>query len=255
MLNPTNDQFKQILLDIINQNSNISNIMIFKEILEDEKNITGSYPSSPGKPNLDKISSTGETAFQRAIFNGRTTLAHYRRTYVAPEKITWIDLEIPVVLNKNSRRRCLDLIGSLDGIPLLCELKYSKNNSYSDHPLYAAIELLTYYYFIKCNYKKLDQHEVHHHLGVLGEFKWEKVIKNKFPELFVAANEKYWEYWFNKIDKNDLVKQVFDLGRKLDTNIRLFCTPTEDFISQKGDKVSYKPVVTSNLWSKIKYDF
>lgn len=245
----TKEEYKKKLLNFID-NQDINELNTLKEILEDTANCLGDYPSSPGKPNLNNIKSTGEKAFQRAIINGKYTEYENKGEI---EKIIWLDLELPVTLNKSPRRISMDLIGNLDGIPVLCELKYFEKSS-SNHPVYAIVELLMYKYLIYCNYKKLDKYEVHHHL-VLKDFKWEVIIKNHFPALIVAANKKYWNYWFKKIDKDKLVKQTFKLGSDLDTNIHLFETPDENFISQKGTKTSYKPILSSKLWKKIKIEY
>jgi len=243
----TKEEFKQKLIHLIDH-QDINNLSVLKEILEDKSNITDDYPSSPTKPSLDKIKSTGEKAFQRAIFNGKYSMLDFKRGKVSAEKVTWIDIELPVVLNKNPRRRCIDLIGSMDGVPVLCELKY-KEKSPSDHPLYAIIEILMYRYLIHCNYEKLDKHEVHHNF--YNNFRWEIIVKNRFPQILVVANKSYWDYWFNRISKDEFVQNAFELGSELDTNIHLFEAPDEDFINQKGNKESYKPTLTSNYWEKL----
>lgn len=244
----TKEQFRDKLIEFI-EKKNIDELNELKEILEDKKNCTEDHPFSPGNPNLNNIKSTGEKAFQRAIFNGEYSFLDYKRK-TGNEKVIWLDLELPVTLNKNPRRINMDLIGSLDGIPVLCELKYYEKSP-SNHPIYAIVELLMYRYLIQCNYKKLDKYKAHHHLA-LNDFKWEVIIKNKFPHLLVVANKKYWDYWFEKISKEELVKETFKLGMSLDTNIHLFEAPDEDYIKQKGDKTSYNPTVTSKIWGKIK---
>ncbi len=244
----TKEEFKARLLEFVQLQEIKEELKPLSEVLEDKTNCTENHPSSPGKPNLNDIKSTGEKAHQRAIFNGKYSLLDYRRES-GKSKVTWLDLELPVTLNKNPRRRSIDMIGSMEGIPVLCELKYFENTP-SDHPIYAIVELLVYRYLIQCNYKKLDEHEVHHHL-VLNDFKWGVIVKNRFPQLLVVANKKYWNYWFDKISKTELVKKTFELGSTLDTNIHLFETPDEDFIKQKGTQKTYCPTVSSNTWVKL----
>jgi len=88
------------------------------------------HPSSPGDVNLDKITSEGETGYQRAIFNGRTSILDDGRD------IRWLDLELPVEFSGSSRRKCLDLVGLCEGeVPVLCELKYDNGKSHGDSPV------------------------------------------------------------------------------------------------------------------------
>ncbi len=244
----TKEQFRANLLEFIEENS-FEKIDELKKMLEDEANTTGDYPSSPGKPSLKSIKSTGEKAFQRAIFNNKYSLLDFKRNN-GYEKVDWLDLELPVTLNKNPRRRSIDLIGSIDGVPVLCELKY-KEKSHSDNPIYAMVELLIYRYFISCNYEKLDKYDVHHHL-IFDDFKWGWIAKNPFPQLLVVANRSYWDYWFNRIPKNDLWELVKKISLVLDSSIHFFETEDEDYIKQKGLDEKYKPSVNSNVWKKIK---
>jgi hypothetical protein len=246
----TKEEFKNYLIDFIS-NSKYKELEKLKEVLVNTDNETVEYPSNPGKPSLENISATTEAAFQRAIFNEKETKLDYGKA--EKEVVKWLEIELPVVLNKNSRRLCLDLIGALDGVPVICELKYSYKSN-SDHPIYGIIELLVYYYYIHCNYEKLDKHDVHHHL-VLNDFKWSVIVKNAFPKLLLVANEKYWNYWFNRENKNEFLKQVLELCKKLDVNINCFVAKDEDFHSQKGENEKYTPKLTSNTWTKLKYDY
>ena len=241
------EKFKAKLLKFIS-NEKSGELIVLKKILEDDKNRTGDYPSSPGMANLNKIKSTGEKAFQRAIFNKKKTILNYKglgRTDI----ITWFDLELPITFNKNSRRRCLDLIGFSDDTPIICELKYYETTP-SNQPIYAVVELLVYYYFILCNYKKLDKYNIHHHLAD-NDFKWKTIAEKPKPKLLVAANSVYWNRWFKKIDKNTLTKQVAKLGKELNIEIYLFEAVNEDFILQKNSRPTFNPAITSNIWREI----
>jgi len=165
------------------------------------------------------------------------------------DTVQWIDGELPVVLNKNARRLSIDLIGSLDGIPVLCELKFAKNRN-SDSPVYAAIELLTYYSFTQFNADILDKYNVYH--KNLNPFKWNVIVKNGFPHLIVCANKSYWDAWFTKYEKAQLRNQVFEWGMKLDTNIHLFQSDDFDFKMQKKEG-KYTPSIPNNsVWGIIK---
>lgn len=241
------EKFKAKLLLFI-LNVQINELTGLKKILEDDENRTGDYPSAPGKAKVNNIKSTGEKAFQRAIFNGKETVLDYKEQG-SSEVVKWFDLELPVILNQNSRRRCLDLIGFSNNTPVICELKYNEAAP-SNQPIYAVVELLIYYYFIHCNYQKLDKYNIHHHL-VSNDFKWEAIANNPHPKLLVAANRKYWNYWFKKIDKDTLVKQIAKLSKELDSEIYLFEAPDEDFVLQKNSQSAFNPAITSNIWREI----
>jgi len=241
------EKFKGKLLEFISNNQ-YSGLVELKKILEDDKNITEEYPSTPGKQNVDNIRSTGEKAFQRAGFNNKEIILNYKKP-VGSETVKWFDLELPVILNKNPRRRCLDLIGFSDETPVICELKYFEKTR-SDNPLYAVIELLIYYYFIHCNYQKLDKHSIHHKI-VAKDFKWEMIAKHPHTKLLVVANKAYWNYWFKKMNKDILSEQVARLGQELESEIHLFEAPNEDFVSQKNLQPTFNPFITSNIWQEI----
>jgi len=248
-------EFKAVLLNFI-ANSNLHELEELKKILIDEANIIRNYPSSPGKPNLTNIKSIGETAFQRGIFNSGETLLDCKNSN-GLERIKWLDLELPVTFNKNARRCCLDLIGSLDDIPVICELKFRKPSkpSKSNHPLYGVVELLIYYYLIYCNYKKLEEHKIHHQLDN-SSFTWSDFAKNETPLLLLVANKSYWTYWLNRkdINKTELFQKLSELGKRLGLNIHLFEAEDIDFLKQKGNNETYKPDVTSKIWTKINYE-
>ncbi len=221
-----------------------------KTSIEISENKYGNNSTSPGKPNLNKIASVTETAFQRAIFNGE-----FSNLNDSTKKIEWIDLELPVTLSSNSRRKCIDLIGLYEGNPILCELKY-KNKSDVDRPEYAIFELLSYFNFVKWNFERLDKHSVHHR--GYRNFRWEDIANHLKPTLIVAANNRYWNDWFRKNThkccyKNNLLDRVKDLNTKLKVNICLYFAKDEDFLSQKekGENGKYTPKVTSKIWYQI----
>lgn len=222
----------------------------FKDLLSlilDDQNLRSSYPTQPGKPNLDRIRSTTETAFQRAIFNGAYSILQF---HDHEKTIHWVDLELPVTLSANPRRKCVDLIGQIDHQPTLCELKFM-DRSASDEPKYAAFELATYYYFVLCNYDKLDAGKVHHDLDRQNVFAWQEVVREE-PLLLVAANEKYWADWLGRKGyRDDLSKLVKRLNAELQTSLCLFQLEDIDFKRQKGNKDTYKPVVSSRYWKQL----
>jgi hypothetical protein len=63
-------------------------------------------------------------------------------------EVTWLDLELPVVLVKASRKRSVDLFAQLeDGSSLIVELKFAKRESApvaGNAADYAIMEVLTY---------------------------------------------------------------------------------------------------------------
>jgi len=246
-LQKSKEDFKKKLIKFIEYQKD-NKLDTLKSILEDNENCTGDYPTKPKNVSIDNISAKGERAFQRAILNGEYSLLNYQeKTDI--KKVVWLDLELPVTFNKNSRRRSIDLIGSLNDIPVLCELKYYEN-SQTDSPIYAILELLMYHYLIQCNYKKLDKYNVHHAFP-MKKFKWYTIVENENSQLLIVANKKYWDFWFKKISKEELLKNTFSLGRVLNANIHLFETQDEDYIEQKGKQTTYKPTVSSNNWTEI----
>jgi len=182
------------------------------------------YRTNPKEPNLKIVRSTGETAFQRKLFlKSKVTL---KFSSVAPKIVEWQDLELPVILSKAARRRCIDLIGKTGKKLVICELKFKKNtdSTYgSDRPRYAVLETLLYYYQILCNHVYLDKRNVHHK-SVTSKFEWGSVLKSS-PLLIMAANREYWEYWRkNKNCMSQLMRLLNHVHKKLEISVFLFKT-------------------------------
>jgi hypothetical protein len=130
------ETFKEVLIRELNQpRLKGKKFQDLLSLILDDQNLGSSYPTQPGKPNLDRIRSTAETAFQRAIFNGAYSILQF---HDHEKTIHWLDLELPVTLSANPRRKCVDLIGKVDHQPTLCELKFM-NRSASDEPKYAIL--------------------------------------------------------------------------------------------------------------------
>lgn len=200
------------------------------------------YITEPGKLSLD-ISDTGEKAYQRAIFiSGKTQLNTLG-------EIVWKDLELPVVFNKSSRRRCIDLVGAMsNGLSVLCELKFATQKSNSNSPVYAIIELLIYYYLIQENYESLDERKVYHKNEIVKPFKWKDLTQHSV--FIVAGNEKYWSYWQRRYEKkkNDLA----DWLRVFPLRVHLFSSSNFDFKEQKGHQNKYRPsLADKSEWKEI----
>jgi len=90
---------------------------------------------------------------------------------------------------------------------------------------------------------------------ISNDFKWEDIVKDNSPILILAANKKYWEYWLKKLGANRLLKLLLDLNKRLGTNLHLFETSDEDFLTQKGNQVAYCPKVTNQQWIKVIHHF
>jgi len=242
-----NQNFKINLLDFIDK-SDLKALCQLKATLEDTDNETNEYPSKPGEPSLKGIKDVTEKAFQRAVYNAQKIVIDYGES--KKEIVQWWDFELPVVFNSKSRRPCLDLIGTtMDDIPVICELKYS-DKSNSDHPIYGAVELIMYYYYILCNHKVLDKYDIHH--KGLNKFKWSSIADITFPKLLLVANEKYWKYWLERIGKKSFMNQVLELCEILNVKIDCCVAKDEEFRLQKGENDEYTPIITSTTWVKVK---
>ena len=204
--------------------------------------------SNPKIFKTDSIRSVGETAYQRAIYNGEFS-------ELEDSVIQWLDGEIPVDINNASRRKCLDLIGKQieTNKLVLCELKYAKENKdKKDSPLYALIELLFYLDLIKKNSKNLP---IGHEVTRVEKWEWSDI--NSSTILIIAGNKNYWTYWRNKKTWfRDKIYTLDNLKKTLkqlsDLDIRLYETENENFESQLNFKDSFRPVLENgNKWKRI----
>ena len=196
------------------------------------------WKSNINKTDLDEIAEIAEyreCAYQRAIFNLKE--AHYN-----DNKIKWIDYEVPVIINNNARRKCIDLIGNYDneGKQVICELKYTSNDSYhSNNPYYSIVELLLYAYFVDKNKEKLMKYDIHHKNC---EIAWEKFTGSN-TSLIVMANKDYWKYWLKRLKREDLENFVKKIRNDLEVSLDLLeCpNPNKPFNDNKISDVRYKP--------------
>ncbi|RKX23105.1 MAG: hypothetical protein DRP35_00250 [Candidatus Zixiibacteriota bacterium] len=224
-----------------------------KDTLNDNSLITADSHCNPKTPNLSDFKSNSETGYQRAIFN--TKFSHLTFSSGKDKNINWLDLELPVELRNQSRKKCIDLIGKIDDKPIICELKYkpkdSKSNS--DRPEYGIFELIIYYYLILCNNEKLNNNKVHHNSKEISDFNWNNIINEK-PLLILAANKKYWENWFDKKTyqpcdtRDEILNLVHNLNKKLEINLCLFETNNIDL---ESDDTKYKGIDVSKEWKQI----
>ena len=198
------------------------------------------YHTKLGKLSLNGIKSVGETAYQRAIFLSEKTKLN------TIGEVVWNDLELPVVFNESSKRRCIDLVGTLNNkTSILCELKFVSKKGNSNSPIYAAIQLLIYYYLIKDNYEELDMKKVFHKNEQVKPFKWSNFNPNSI--LIVGANEKYWGHWQNHYEKQKNEIELWHRSLSSLLPIRFFSSPDFDFEEQKkikGSEGKYAPSVS-----------
>lgn len=203
------------------------------------------HPSTPGKFS-EVIKDTSEKAFQRAILlEGKTTIDDSKT------EITWYDIELPVVLNRNSRRSCIDLIGFDTTRFVLVELKF---NNKSDSPISATRELLEYYRLICKNADLLDKYSIHHKNNVCkkNSWQWNSIVKSN-PLLIIAANESYWNHWKkNHLDFKVQFNQIESWSTELGIDIALYSIKDCDFKSQRINDQPYTPRLIENYpWNKI----
>ncbi len=248
------DQYKKSLLNEISKIQIKFNSRDFIQLKKDINNyISKDYHTKPGKPSLDKVNSTTETAFQRAIFNCEYSTI---KIHNIKRVINWLDLEIPVTLTEYSRKKCIDLIGKIntDNKYVISELKFC-NTSSNQRPEYAVFELLYYYYCILLSYINLDNHNVYHNISDREKYKWSDLLNHQ-PFLLVTGNAYYWDYWFKKKThkenyKTTLLKLIDTLNTELKVDIILCKTINENFSLQKINNEPYKPSISSTTWEQI----
>ena len=202
------------------------------------------HKTMPGEPKLEKVESTTETAFQRAIFNNQHTPLQFYNSQKS--LVEWLDLELPVAFNeKVPRRPPLDLIGRFteglySGSYCVCELKFGNSG---DSPQYGIFELLTYLYWIEKNWEGLKKEKVYHKLPDHKSWDWENVVRENEPAfLILAANQSYWDKW------EAGSKEIFELQDKLKNDMTVMLTffsaqnvDNDYFKNQKKNKEFYKP--------------
>jgi len=176
------------------------------------------------------IASTTETALQRAIIINDYSI-------IDGEKVTWLDIELPVDIRSKARRRCIDLIGKTDDEFIICELKFGKDSA-TDPPYYAEKEVINYIQDIRYNYISLDKDDSIHHTNG-KHFYWRDVAEKGRP--IIAANEAYWRYW-TKHRKVDIPTDIPCYSLNVDT---IF------FKQLKQDRDKYTPEVVELAWTRL----
>ena len=183
-----------------------------------------------------EVSTTAETAFQRALFLQENCIIE------GIGLVKWLDLELPVDRERKARGHCIDLIGrSEDMSMVICELKFGKPGN--GEPDKAKNQIENYFEAVKVNYDKLDEGNALHHKNVLnaGHFKWEEIASDS-TKLIIAANDDYWDYWRQR-------REIPPLG------IRCYriSVPTNCFKLQKelSGKERYTPTVQPSKWRLV----
>lgn len=202
------------------------------------------HPTKPGKFNLEvDPKNTGETAAQRAIYNSKYA------EIPDGKNITWIDMELPVVLSNNPRRRCLDIIGKDDNDNYyLVELKYGKNG---DNPIYALLELLCYHLIIKDNFNELDKKKVwHSNKNKDYKFSWQSFGSDK-TILAVAANKEYWEKYREKSSYSLTKNKSFFDRIKSEMKVKIQFFSFANLIEPVESAEKYSPSLENNRWEEI----
>ncbi len=184
--------------------------------------------STPGNYST-LIKATTETAFQRAIILGKTSI-------IDNEIVEWLDIELPVDKNRKARGHCVDLIGRDANGYIICELKFG-NNSATDSPNDAAAEIARYLDDIKTNYTELDNCNIHHKNGI--PFLWQDIACS--ARFIIAANHDYWKYWLEHREYD--IPQNFDCY-SIDIDVKCFK-------QQKLQKDSYTPQLPECSWVKL----
>lgn len=247
------DAFREELLEICQEYTNRdSKLESFCEVLKDIEKYTGVHEVNPQKPKLEEVKGIGEVAFQRAIFNNKKSILQFRGGIT--KEVEWLDLELPVSFEEGkARRKCVDLIGKIDDIPVICELKFM-NKAGGDSPEYGIFELLMYYTLILYNKENLEKEGVRHSFeNYISEWKWSDIVCEN-PILIFCANKTYWSYWENKTNNLACIFELVDLlNEKLNVDIKLFQTADIDFEEQKKNsgKNGFKPIVESIDWFEV----
>lgn len=178
-----------------------------------------------------QVSTTSETAFQRALYNNGISSTPMG-------DIEWLDIELPVDKERGGRGHCPDLLGKIGDRYVLCELKFN-NHSIDNCPQKAKEEVMRYYNAIKANHEELDRFDnIHRPNG--KHFYW-KDFASKDVILMVVADKGYWQYWLKH--------------RKVELPIGVECYSVEvesdEFKKQKGNKKFYVPQIQNIIWTKL----
>lgn len=149
------------------------------------------YQTAPGRINDITGSCRGETTYQRCFLNSKGVFTLLPQKY----EVKFLDGELPVVFGESSRRNSIDLVGTIDKNPFICELKYVNpdKSSKSNSPKFALLEIAAYYYQILQNQKSILQYKIKHANKELPLSFWKDICDS--ANLLVLGNKKYWARW------------------------------------------------------------
>ena len=193
------------------------------------------------------VKNAGETAFQRALYalgSGRIAVAGQQ------ELLSWHDIELPITFSGKGRRRCVDLIGSMEHLGcFLCELKHAKaqQSPPGNAADYAIFEALIYFGIITQNHEALDEGEVWRD-GRRLAFRWEDVAASK--TILVLANDRYWKKARTEANARRIRDLVGDIADKLKIKVLLWATLDCAFFDESNvQDGKYAPRIPSpGLW-------
>ena len=211
-----------------------------QEAFERIKQVLQHTRHTPGNFSIE-IKSTGETAYQRAIFMGK-------ETQISNIKIAWVDLEYPTIASGASRDRCLDLLGYCEDkqCPVLCELKISDADGVH-HPILALEQLMLYHTDLKASGRHSPFHlNANMTTPLRPDISYENAI------LIVAGSTNYWR----RVSSDDMNKleQITHLSSHRVIIFAIF--PDENFSLQKSNNKNkdgkYRPFLQNgNTWKDV----
>ena len=225
------------LEELYNHAANLDEkVLTFQKAVEGYDDIHETHPTSP----KEEIRLTTECAFQRALFNqGKTILKQNE----SKEYCSWLDYELPVILNSNRRRQSLDLIGrDAKDVFWLCELKFYTKTCKSNSPYYAIAEISKYAWLVCRNQKQLDEKKVHHKGSGFTNFSWQDLANNL--KIAVVCNKSYWNYWNKRLG----VEHLNDILIKYGDILELFSGEDIDFKAKKSVFETYKPMLPEKYY-------
>lgn len=238
------DIFKERLMRIIEEVHG-NKFSVFSEFLLNYQQ--EEYPSNPQRLET-YIKDIGERAFSRAIFKEEEISLSSN----IGEKTVFqiLDIELPVVLNRNSTRKRIDLIGHGSEGLTICELKFAKGEYFGDCPEYALFELLNYCYLIQVNYKLLDKHMIHHKTE-REDFLWSDFVEKQPYSLMLVANKQYWDHWLNDSSEQSFKELLRVVSQKLCVKVSCYVAADENFEKQRGDCSKYSPSLKNKVWNQL----
>ena len=199
------------------------------------------WPTTPGHSDgTVSEKNTSETAFQRALYT-HPQIHLVGDGHATP--LTWKDIELPVILSKRSRRRCVDLIGQtpINGT-FLCELKYVKSGAAPPGNAvdYAIFEALLYYAIVNRDPTVLDKAKVYHP-PESPRFSWKAVSDSRV--ILVLANDYYWTTARQSRNLERITNLVADIRKSQDIQVLLCSTPNYTFKPKDVAPGRYRPTL------------